>query len=186
MLKECNALIYELSNIFQSTLLHIFAIGRTSIFNRRLNEVPEREKEKISCYAYMRAPEKNENTSRRGLTYTEILKGGPRNIRKTFERTNDANLFSSPFPLFLSPLIFFLILLFLFSLRAKAQIILGASCCNTLIQSQESRLLRQNRSLISTLRPCDSVMKIEWGTYTFAKRIRSVPEAYRLPQYIII
>lgn len=121
-----------------------------SIFNCRLNEVSEYGEQKISFHALRaRAPEKNENTSRRGLTYTEMPKERPRNIHKTFDRTNGANLllFSSS-PLSPSPLPPFFSL-FSFATRAKAQIILGASCCSTLIQSRESRLLRQNRSLIS-------------------------------------
>lgn len=140
---------------------------------------PNARKKRILVTLIYEHPKKNENTSRRGLTYTEILKRGPRNIRKTFERTNDANLFSSPSspPSLSLSLPYLLFFSYSPSLRVKAQIILGASCCNTLIQSQESRLLRQNRSLISTLRPCDSVMKIERGTYIFVEKIQGVSEA---------
>jgi len=101
MLKECRVFFTSYKQYFRehAFIEYIFVIRRTSILNCRLSEVPEREKEKISCYAYMRAAEKNENTSHCGLTHAEILKGGSRNIRKTFERTNDANLFSFPLSL---------------------------------------------------------------------------------------
>lgn len=87
-------MVYKLSNISKNTLLYIRDIRGTSIFNRRLSEVPEREKEKISCYAYMRVPEKNENTSHRGLTYTEILKGGPGEIFAKLSSVQTMQIFS--------------------------------------------------------------------------------------------
>lgn len=174
MLKEYWPLIYELSNISMGTLLHI--CGASNVDSQpSIERGPwARERKDFLLRLYVRAhPRKMKIRHVVVWHIQKYWKGGSGNIRKTFKHTNDANLFSSPLPppppLSHSRLLLF----FSCSLRAKAQIILGASCCNTLIQSQESRLLRQNRSLISTLRPCDSAMKIERGTYMFAKGIES-------------
>lgn len=173
--------MYELNNISKSTLSYIFG-GERRFSNCRLSEVPRaRERKDFLLRLYARAPEKNENTSRRGLTHTEILKGRPRNIHKTLRVYKRCKSFLFPTSSHTS---------YFFSysppLRAKAQIILGASCCNTLIQSQESRLLRQNRSLISTLRPCDSVMKIERRTYTKDTRCpRNIAVYYNVSRVIL-